>query len=115
MPLPPLTPLQRRAAFKAAVTLNETSAAKVARAIGVSYNHLMLVLNDQRHGSDRLRRALAAFLERPEEEVFGRSSTPRPRGGAREVRRHPTAHQLADSQSAMPLTTGWPEHVSIWL
>lgn len=74
----PMTPLQRKAAFKTAVTLNEITACTAARRLGVSYNHLMLVLADQRQGSARLRVAIAGFLERPEAEVFGQSGATRP-------------------------------------
>jgi hypothetical protein len=66
-----MSPLQRKAAFKAAVTLNEITATTAARRIGVSYNHLMLVLAGHRQGSERLRVAFAGFLGRPEAEVFG--------------------------------------------
>jgi transcriptional regulator with XRE-family HTH domain len=71
MTLPALTPLQRKAAFKAAVTLREITAATAARRLGVSYNHLMLVLAGDRQGSARLRGEVAGFLGRPEAEVFG--------------------------------------------
>ena len=39
-----LTPLQRQAAFKAAITLHEITMAQAATRLGVSYNHLTLVL-----------------------------------------------------------------------
>jgi hypothetical protein len=66
-----MEPLERKAAFKAAVTLARMSAANAARQLGVSYNHLMLVLSGERTGSDRLRRAIAAFLGRTDVELFG--------------------------------------------
>lgn len=66
-----MEPLERKAAFKAAVTLARMSAANAARQLGVSYNHLMLVLSGERTGSDRLCRAIAAFLGRADVEVFG--------------------------------------------
>jgi hypothetical protein len=40
-----MTPLERKAAFKAAVTMRQCTAAVAARQLKVSYNHLMLVLN----------------------------------------------------------------------
>jgi hypothetical protein len=66
-----LMPLERKAAFKAAVTMARMSAANAARQLGVSYNHLMLVLNGDRTGSERLCRDIAAFLGRTDLEVFG--------------------------------------------
>jgi hypothetical protein len=66
-----MRPLERKAAFKAAVTLARMSAANAARQLGVSYNHLMLVLNGDRVGSERLRHAIAAFLGCTAVEVFG--------------------------------------------
>jgi hypothetical protein len=66
-----MAPLERKAAFKAAVTLNQVTAAEAARNLRISYNHLMLVLNGDRVGSERLCRAIAAFLGRTDVEVFG--------------------------------------------
>ena len=67
---PVMTPLQRKAAFKAACTLQETTAAASARRLGVSYNHLMLVLAGEREGGVPLQRRIALFLGRPVTEVF---------------------------------------------
>jgi hypothetical protein len=66
-----MAPLERKAAFKAAVTMNLVTAAQAARNLNVSYNHLMLVLNGDRVGSERLCHAVAAFLGRTDVEVFG--------------------------------------------
>jgi hypothetical protein len=63
--------LERKAAFKAAVTLSQVTAAQAARNLKVSYNHLMLVLNGDRTGSERLCRGIAAFLGCTDIEVFG--------------------------------------------
>ena len=63
--------LERKAAFKAAVTLREVTAAQAARNLRISYNHLMLVLNGDRTGSLRLCRDIAAFLGCTDVEVFG--------------------------------------------
>jgi hypothetical protein len=66
-----MSPLERKAALKAAVTLQEITCATAARRLGISYNHLMLVLSGERHGSGRLRRAIADLFGKGEEEVFG--------------------------------------------
>lgn len=65
-----MTPLERRAAFKAAVTLRQTTVGQVAEDLGVSYNHLLLVLKGVRQGSERLEQAIAAFLGLPQRQVF---------------------------------------------
>jgi hypothetical protein len=71
-----MTPLERKAAFRAAATLHETTMNNAARALGVSYNHLMLVLAgpeghvDGRVGSAGLQERIAQFLGRPVDEVF---------------------------------------------
>ncbi|HEY8308945.1 MAG TPA: helix-turn-helix transcriptional regulator [Gemmatimonadaceae bacterium] len=70
-----MTPLQRKAAFRAAVTLRQITMAEAATELGVSYNHLTLVINGERVGSARLEEAIAAVIGRPVAEVFGR--TPR--------------------------------------
>jgi hypothetical protein len=75
-----MTPLERKAAFRAAATLKEISMSNAARKLGVSYNHLMLVLlgpeghADGRRGSAVLQKRIAQFIGRPVHEVF---STPR--------------------------------------
>jgi lambda repressor-like predicted transcriptional regulator len=66
----PMTGLERRAALKATVTLRETTMANAAKALGVSYNHLILVLTGTRQGSDRLERAIAEFVGLPVEQMF---------------------------------------------
>jgi transcriptional regulator with XRE-family HTH domain len=65
-----MTPLQRKAAFKAATTMQEVSMASAARRLGVSYNHLMLVLAGEREGSAALKRRIATFLGKNITEVF---------------------------------------------
>ena len=65
-----MTPLERRAAFKAAVTLQQMTMAGAATYLGVSYNHLSLVLAGERHGSARLEQAIADYLRRPRQVVF---------------------------------------------
>lgn len=65
-----MTPLERRAAMRAAVTLRQITMNEAARELGVSYNHLTLVLLGNRQGSIRLEEAVAAFFGRPRHEVF---------------------------------------------
>jgi transcriptional regulator with XRE-family HTH domain len=70
-----MTPLQRKAAFKAAATLREISLATAARQLGVSYNHLTLVLAGERKGSTALERRIATFLDRPVSDVFPKAAS----------------------------------------
>ncbi len=49
-----MTPLERKAALRAAVTLRELTMAEAAAELGVSYNHLTLVISGERVGSERL-------------------------------------------------------------
>lgn len=67
-----MTPLERKAAFKAAVTLRQVTMAQAAASMGVSYNHLLLVLGGERIGSERLERAIADFVGRSTGEMFER-------------------------------------------
>jgi transcriptional regulator with XRE-family HTH domain len=67
-----MTPIERKAAFRAAATLQEVTMANAARRLGVSYNHLMLVLNGDRKGSDALKSRIAGFLGCATVEVFDR-------------------------------------------
>lgn len=71
-----MTGLERKALFKAAVTLNQLTMAEAAAKFGVSYNHLTLVLRGDRIGSERLEQEISEFVGRPVREMFGR----RPRG-----------------------------------
>ena len=75
-----MTPLQRKAALRAAVTLRQLTMAEAAAELGVSYNHLTLVMKGDRVGSAGLEEGIAAMIGRSVNEVFGRSSrhgTPR--------------------------------------
>lgn len=65
-----MTPLERKAAFRAAVTLREITMADAAAELGVSYNHLTLVLRGERVGSERLETGIAAFIGRRRGDVF---------------------------------------------
>jgi transcriptional regulator with XRE-family HTH domain len=69
-----MTPLQRKAAFRAAVTLRQITMAEAAAELGVSYNHLTLVINGERVGSARLEEAISGVVGRPVAEVFGRTA-----------------------------------------
>lgn len=71
-----MTPLERKAAFKAAVTLRQVTMAQAAASVGVSYNHLLLVLGGERIGSERLERAIADFVGRTPAEMFERRRPP---------------------------------------
>jgi DNA-binding XRE family transcriptional regulator len=65
-----MTPLERKARFRAAATMQEVTMSNAARQLGVSYNHLMLVLNGDRRGSAGLKSRIAAFLGCSIPEVF---------------------------------------------
>ncbi|HEY7898583.1 MAG: hypothetical protein ACHQQP_00345 [Gemmatimonadales bacterium] len=69
-----MTPLERKAAFRAAVTLRQITMAEAAAELGISYNHLTLVINGERVGSERLEEGIARIVGRPVTEVFGRTS-----------------------------------------
>lgn len=81
-----MTPLERKAAFKAAVTLRQVTMAQAAASMGVSYNHLLLVLGGERVGSERLERAIADFVGRAPADMFERR---RPVSGAHAKRAAP--------------------------
>jgi hypothetical protein len=57
-----MRPIERLAAFKAAVTLHELTMGEAAQDLGVSYNHLILVLRGERIGSRRLEQAISMFV-----------------------------------------------------
>lgn len=69
-----MTPLERKAAFRAAVTLARVTMAQAAQQLGVSYNHLALVLNGERIGSARVEQGIADFLGRSVADVFGQTA-----------------------------------------
>lgn len=74
-----MTPLERKAAFRAAVTLQQVTMAEAAAELGVSYNHLTLVINGDRVGSERLEEGIARAIGRPVADVFGRVTRRLPR------------------------------------
>jgi len=65
-----MTPLQRKAAFRSAVTLKRMTMSAAAASLGVSYNHLMLVLAGERLGSKALKAKIAALFEAQVSDVF---------------------------------------------
>ena len=73
----PMTPLERKAAFKHAVTMNETTLDKASReVIGVTWLHLSLAIDEEnRRGlSAEVKEKFAAYIGRSVEEVFGAES-----------------------------------------
>lgn len=74
-----LNPLARKALFKAAVALHQTTGAQAAKDFGVSYNHLMLVLEGERVASLRLQQRIADFVEYPREVLFPAIRKPLPK------------------------------------
>jgi transcriptional regulator with XRE-family HTH domain len=74
-----MTPLERKAAFRAAVTLRQITMAEAAAELGVSYNHLTLVINGDRVGSEQLEEGIARVIARPVADVFGRTARRAPR------------------------------------
>jgi len=69
-----MSPLERRAAFKAAIVLRQTTVTQATQELGVSYNHLALVLKGERKGSQQLESRIAAFIGCSREEVFAPAS-----------------------------------------
>lgn len=74
----PMTPLERKAAFKHAVTMKETTLEAASReSIGVTWLHLSLGLNEEetkRGLSDEVKQKFAAYIGKPVEEAFGAGS-----------------------------------------
>lgn len=58
----PLAPLERKAAFMAAVTLKSTTKTAAAEELEVSWTHLDFVLLGERDGSVELREKVAAYI-----------------------------------------------------
>ncbi len=84
-----MTPVERKAAFKYAAAVRELTMCNAARQIGVSYNHLMLVLagpeghKEGRKGSAALQARIADFIGSTVEEAFSPPapiSIPGPKG-----------------------------------
>lgn len=66
-----MTPLERRATMRAAVTLRQITMNQAAQELGVSYNHLTLVLKGERKGSKQLEHRIAEFTKVPWANLFG--------------------------------------------
>jgi transcriptional regulator with XRE-family HTH domain len=82
-----MTGVERKAAFKYAATVRKVTMANAARRLGVSYNHLMLVLageeEEGRKGSAALLERIADFLGCSVAEAFPKPlqvSIPAPKG-----------------------------------
>jgi hypothetical protein len=58
----PLTPLQRKAAFAAAVELHETTKSAAATDLGVSWTHLLLCFEGARVPSEELMQRVADYV-----------------------------------------------------
>ncbi len=58
----PFAPIERKAAFMAAVTLKKTNKTAAALGLGVSWTHLDAVLMGERDGSMRLKDEIAEYV-----------------------------------------------------
>jgi chemotaxis protein histidine kinase CheA len=65
-----LTPIQRKAAFMAAVTLRGSTRMAAAAELGVSWTHLLGVLDGLRTGSAELKRRIAIYVGMPVDQLF---------------------------------------------
>ncbi len=71
-----MTPLERKAAFRHAVTMNETTLDSAAQdVIGVSWHHLSQGIAGERRLSAEVQQKFATYIGRPIDEVFGDEST----------------------------------------
>lgn len=71
----PMTPLERKAAFKHAVTMNETTLDQAARdGCGVTWLHLSEGIAERRPLSDDVQEKFAAYIGRARDEVFASKS-----------------------------------------
>jgi hypothetical protein len=67
----PMSELERKAAFKSAVTMKQTTMEKAARdEMGVSIHHLNEGLANRRVLSEAVEERFAAYIDRPRLEVF---------------------------------------------
>lgn len=67
-----MTPLERKAAFKAAVTLRQMTQAEAAKEVfGVTWFHLVEGIAGRRSLRPELRKRFASFIGKTVEEVFG--------------------------------------------
>jgi hypothetical protein len=70
-----LTPLQRKAAFAAAVELNETNKGAAAGSLGVSWTHLLLCMEGSRIPSAELAQRVADYCGVAAEQFWGPRAT----------------------------------------
>lgn len=66
-----LTVLERKAAFAAAVELNETNKTAAALSLGVSWNHLLLCMEGDRKPSAELAQRVADYCKVPAGQFWG--------------------------------------------
>ncbi len=70
-----MTPLERKAAFRHAITMNETTLDSAAQdVIGVSWHHLSQGIAGERRLSAEVQQKFAAYIGRPTDEVFGEAT-----------------------------------------
>lgn len=67
-----MTPLERKAAFKHQVTLDETTLEQAAQDVcGVTWYHLSQGIAEERDLSDDVMQKFARYIQRPVRDVFG--------------------------------------------
>lgn len=71
-----MTPLERKAAFRHAVTMNETTLDSAAQdGCGVSWHHLSQGIAGERRLSTEVQQKFAAYIGRSVDDVFGDEAT----------------------------------------
>ena len=65
-----MTPLERKAALASVRTLKQHTAEQVAEILGISGEHLRLILIGERRPSERVAQAFADYIGRACEDVF---------------------------------------------
>lgn len=73
-----MTPLERKAAFKHAVTMNRTTQEAASAEMGVTYYHLSEGIAGRRSLSAELKEKFAAYIGKSPVEVFGDETVPEP-------------------------------------
>jgi hypothetical protein len=66
----PFAPLERKAAFMAAVTMKETTKTAAAEELDVSWTHLDAVLLGEREGSAELKEKVADYVGVPVDDFW---------------------------------------------
>lgn len=73
----PMSELERKAAFKATVTMNRTTMEKAARDVmGVSFHHLSEGLANRRALSEAVEERFSAYIGRKRADVFAEREAP---------------------------------------